>query len=82
MNVLELLPLRVSKGLHGGCRRSENDRGAKPLRSHDRGIASVIARGLFLFVGGFVLLIDNDELQIRSGAKTAERVPTTTGARP
>ena len=79
VNVLELLRFGISKRFHRRRRRTEDDRGAKPLRAHDRRIARVVARRLFLLVGRFVLLIDDDEPQICAAARrprsASQRLP-------
>ena len=57
--------LRVDDALHRRRRRGEYDRDAGLARAHHRHVTGVIARAVLLLVGGVVLLIDNDEAQVR-----------------
>src|SRR5579872_954289 len=56
--------LGVDARLDRGRRRGEHDRRAFDPRSHHRHVARVVRRAVFLLVGRFVLLIDNDEAEI------------------
>ena len=46
------------------------------LGAHHRQVAGLVAELLVLLEGGVVLLVDDEEPEVLTGAKTAERTPT------
>ena len=55
---------QASRGGRGG---NEHDRNARRSRAHDRHVARVVDHAVLLLKGGLVLLIDDDEAEIREG---------------
>ena len=62
-DALEPARHRVVVGLHRRRRRAEHDQRAGALRAHDRHVAAVVARALFLLVRAVVLLVDDDQAE-------------------
>ena len=54
----------VDLGLDRRCRRYQHDRDVRSARAHHRHVAGMVARAVFLLVGGVVLLIDHDQPEI------------------
>ena len=57
----------VGMALEGGRRGSEQALRPAQSRAHHRHVPPVVARALVLFVGGFVLLVHDDEPQVPHG---------------
>src|SRR5262245_9925806 len=65
--------VRVVERLHRGRGAAQDDRGVGQTRAHNRRVAPVIARRLFLFVRGLVLFVDDDKADVfqrREDART------------
>ena len=74
---------RVVVALHRRRRRAEHDQRAGALAAHDRDVAPVVARALFLLVRARrAPRRRRSGRRCSSGANTAERVPTTTSTSP
>ena len=63
---LVLAAQRVRVRLHGGCGGAQHHRAGLEARAHHRDVASVVPRALVLLVGPVVLLVDDDEPQVRN----------------
>ena len=62
-------PFCIGVALHRGSGRSQHHDGAFALRAHDRNIAGMIARGLFLLVGMLVFLVHDDQSERVDGCE-------------
>ena len=62
-----LAALGVVVRLEGRCRGAEDDGGSFETGAHDRHVATVVARAVFLLVGSLVLFVDDDEAERRQG---------------
>src|SRR5208283_2993415 len=60
-------PLGVDARFDRGCCRGQHDRHAFDPRPHDRHVARVVTGTVLLFVGAVVLLVDDDESELRKG---------------
>ncbi len=58
---------RIHLGFNRGGRGSQHDRDVGFARAHHRQVAGVVAHAVFLLVDGVVLLIDDDQAEIRIG---------------
>ncbi len=58
---------RVDFGLDRGRRRRQHDGNFRDMRPHHRHVAGVIAHAILLLVGRVMLLVDDDEPEIRIG---------------
>ena len=76
-----LAALGVVAALQAGRGRAQHHAGPRGLRPHDGHVAAVVARGLLLLVAPSCSSSTTIRPRLRTGAKTPERVPTTTPAR-
>src|SRR5206468_8064167 len=66
---------RVMVGLERWSRRSQHHGGSRELAAHDRNIASVIARRLFLLIRRIMFFVDHYESEILDGRKNSRSRP-------
>ena len=78
----QLEPLEPRPALDARRRAPVDGDGALERRPLGRDGACVVARIRLLLEGRVVLLVDDDQPEARTGAKIAERAPTTTRASP